>query len=291
MKKHQVGLRVDKNAFVDEGEGVVTFPQGLVITDGSEQRNGTKYDIDTLDISEYQGQLTADHVDNLDKLIAGVEGVEKLGDKVIIKKISYLVKENPLALLAYNLLVSPKVPTNFSIETMGPWPSEEDDTYYKAKLIGLSQVVLGNNRNAKLNAAIVQNSIKQAKECGMDTDELEKNFLKEIEVSQNHTDGKTENKPPVKKVNNKKDEDMKFLTVKNSRDFAVAVKYKNAAGEDTETELNPGSSTSVLNAAFSALENSATWSCNGLSFASRAALTAFNRASVSVVAAFFASLI
>jgi hypothetical protein len=231
MKKHQVGLLVDKNAFVDEGDGVVSFPQGLVITDDSEQRNGTKYDIETLDISEYQGQLTADHVDNLDKLIAGVEGVEKVGAKVVVKKINYLVKESPLARLAYNLLINPKVPTNFSIETIGPWPSDEDDTYYKAKLVGLSQVVLGNNRNAKLNA-IFQNSIKQSKEDGLDTEALEDALKKEIQVNQNHT-------------NDKEEQDMKFKTIKNSRDFAVKVSYKNAAGEDTETELAPNAGVDV----------------------------------------------
>ena len=77
LKKSHVDVPVTKNAFVDEGDGVVSFPQGLTITDDTEQRNGTKYDIESLDIGEYQGQLTADHVDMLDRLIGGVEGVEK----------------------------------------------------------------------------------------------------------------------------------------------------------------------------------------------------------------------
>lgn len=240
MKKHHVGVLVEKNAFVDEGEGVVSFPQGLVITDDSEQRNGTKYDIDSMDITEYQGQLTADHVDKLDMLIGGVEGVEKTGNRVIVKKISYLIKENPLARLAYNLLVNPKVPTNFSIETMGPWPAEDDDIYYRAKLIGLSQVVLGNNRSAKLNS-IVQNSIQQSKEDGLDTTELENSLKKDMEIKLNHkTDGEEPNN------NNKKDkEDMTFVTIKNSRAFAVAVKYTNAAGNEVDTELAPGATLDV----------------------------------------------
>jgi len=38
LQKHHVGVLVEKNAFIDEGEGLVTFPKGLPITDNSEQR-------------------------------------------------------------------------------------------------------------------------------------------------------------------------------------------------------------------------------------------------------------
>lgn len=239
--KNHVGVLVAKNAFVDEGDGVVTFPKGLVITDNTQQRNGTKYDIKTLEIDEYQGQMTADHYDRLDSLIAGVEGVEKVGNKVVIRKINYLVKENPLARLAYNLLLNPKVPTNFSIETYGPWPSEEDDTYYNAKLVGLSQVVVGNNRNATVNS-IVANSLQQAKDDGLDVSELEKVLNeneKDVSIDINH-------KSDEKQVNNnKEEEEMTFVTIKNSRKFAVPVTYKNAAGDDVEAELQPGQTLDV----------------------------------------------
>jgi len=62
MKKHQVGIVVEKNAFVDEGDGVVSFPEGLPITDNSEQRNGTRYSIDSMILSEYKGQGSWDFV-------------------------------------------------------------------------------------------------------------------------------------------------------------------------------------------------------------------------------------
>lgn len=239
--KNHVGVLVEKNAFKDLGDGVVEFPRGLVITDDSQQRNGTKYDMKTLDISEYQGQMTADHFDKLDHIIAGVEGVEKVGKKVIVRKINYLVKENPLARLAYNLLLNAKVPTNFSIETYGPWPSEEDDTYYNAKLVGLSQVVVGNNRSATVNA-LIENSLAQSKEDGLDVSELEEalNEEKQFSVSANH---KSEEKETNN--NNKEEEDMTFVTIKNSRDFALKVKYKNAAGDEVETELQPGATVDV----------------------------------------------
>lgn len=238
--KNRVGVLVEKNAFVDEGDGVVSFPKGLVITDNTQQRNGTKYDVKTLNVDEYGGQMTADHFDKLDHIIAGVEGLEKVGNKVVIRKINYLVKENPLARLAYNLLLSPKVPTNFSIETFGPWPSEEDDTYYDAKLIGLSQVVVGNNRNATVNS-IVKNSLEQSKEDGLDVSELAGALEeeKEFSVEANH-------KSEEKQANNSnKEEDMTFVTIKNSRKFAVKVDYKNAAGDDVEAELQPGQTLDV----------------------------------------------
>lgn len=242
IQKHHVGVQVEKNAFVDEGDGVVSFPKGLVITDDSVQRNGTKYDIKTLDISEYQGQMTADHFDRLENIIAGVEGLAKVGKKVMIKKINYLVKENPLARLAYNLLLNPKVPTNFSIETYGPWPSEEDDTYYHAKLVGLSQVVVGNNRSATANA-VIANSLAQSKEDGLDVSDLEEALKenKQFSISLNHkSDEKEEDNN-----NNKEEDEMKFVTIKNSRKFAVKVSYKNAAGDDTETELAPDATVDV----------------------------------------------
>lgn len=242
--KNHVGVLVEKNAFVDEGDGVITFPKGLVITDNTEQRNGTKYDIKSMDLSEYQGQVTADHFDKLDHTIAGVEGIEKKGNKVLIKKISYLIKENPLARLAYNLLLSPKVPTNFSIETYGPWPDEEDRTYYDSKLIGLSQVVVGNNRSAKVNA-IVANSIEQAKEDGLDTTELEESLKeeKQFSVEANH---KTEVKDDNSNNNNKENDDM-FVSIKNGRGFAVEVSHKNAAGEDVKTLVQSGATLDVSN--------------------------------------------
>lgn len=245
LTKHHVGVLVEKNAFVDEGDGVVSFPKGLVITDNTEQRNGTKYDIKSMELDEYGGQVTADHYDMLDRIIAGVEGVQKVGNKVIVKKISYLIKENPLALLAYNLLLSKKVPTNFSIETYGPWPDDEDRTYYNAKLVGLSQVVVGNNKSATVNA-IVQNSIAQAKEDGLDTSELEKQLDREVEkdfeVKQNHRSEEQDNS----KSNNDKDtKEMTFVTIENSRDFALKLKYKNAAGNDVETEVQPGQTVDV----------------------------------------------
>lgn len=203
MKKHQVGIVVEKNAFIDEGEGVVSFPNGLPITDNSEQRNGTRYSIDSMVLDEYKGQVTADHVDRLDHIIAQAEGVRKSGTQVVVDKLKYLVKESPYARLAYNLLVA-RNSSDFSIETYGPMP-DDDGVYHNATLIGLSQVVVGNNRNASVNA-IVRNSIAQAKEDGLDTKEIESTFEKQIRVESVHNNKKVNednNMSDVKTEDNK----------------------------------------------------------------------------------------
>jgi HK97 family phage major capsid protein len=308
IQKNHVGVLVEKNSFVDEGDGLVKFPKGLAITDNSEQRNGTKYDINSMDLSEYKGQITADHVDKLENIIAKVEGIEKKGNKVIVNAIRYAVNENPLARLAYNLLVS-GFSTDFSIETYGPWP-DENDIYMNAKLIGLSQVVVGNNKGAAVNQ-IVHNSLEQSKEDGLDTTEVEK-LLEETEVETSISAEHTEETPAeseeekatreakeaeqaekeakeaeeaeaaatklaeeeaeatrlaeeeaeakkladeeAKKLseaeeqkNNKTKEtdEMTFVTIKNGRDFPVAVSYKNAAGEEVSTELEAGKTVDV----------------------------------------------
>ena len=64
--KNQLQISVSNGSFVDEGDGIVSFPNGLTITDDSVMRgSGTRYDVDSLDVSNYAGQLTGDHKDSL----------------------------------------------------------------------------------------------------------------------------------------------------------------------------------------------------------------------------------
>lgn len=169
-KTNQLQISVSKNSFVDSGDGLITFPAGLTITDDSVQRNGTRYDIASMDVSKYGGQLTADHVDSMGTLIGKVQGVAKQGNKVVVSAIQYAVTANAYAKLAYDLLVG-GFSNSFSIETMGPYPDQQDPVYYNAELCGLSQVVLPNNYNAKLNQfnEIVHNSLERSKSDGLDT--------------------------------------------------------------------------------------------------------------------------
>jgi HK97 family phage major capsid protein len=215
MKKHQVGVVIEKQAFIDEGDGVISFPNGLPITDSSEQRNGTRYDIDSMKLSEYKGQVTADHVDRLDHIIAQAEGIRKAGNQVVVSKLKYLVAESAYARLAYNLLIGRQT-SDFSIETYGPMPDDEG-VYHNATLIGLSQVVVGNNRNASVNS-IVRNSIEQSKKDGLDTQEIETAFdEKQIRVQSSHSNNKVneENKMSEVKTEDNKVEEKKTEEAKS----------------------------------------------------------------------------
>ena len=141
------------NSFFDRGDGVVEFPNGLVITDDSVMWSGTKYDIETLDISEYPGQLTLDHFDSIggDYLIGKAEGVHKQGNKVVVDRLRYAINASENAKRAYELLRG-GFSNAFSIETVGPWADEETHTMHNHKLVGLSQVVMGNNKHAIANS-------------------------------------------------------------------------------------------------------------------------------------------
>lgn len=184
-------IEVTKNSYEDQGEGVVIFPNGLTISDDKVQRNGTKYDIETLDISKYGGQLTADHEDKLKNIIGRVEGVSKKDGRLAINKIVYAVKQNPYARLAYDLLVG-GFSNAFSTETLGPSANELDGTLKNHELVGLSQVVCPNNYSAVINT--VRNSLEKAKEDGLDISGVEEVFLNEVkeENTQMENEPKTE---------------------------------------------------------------------------------------------------
>lgn len=174
MKIVKNEIEVTKNSYQDEGEGIVSFPNGLCISDNNVQRNGTRYDIDSLDISKYQGQLTADHEDKLKNIIGRVEGVSKKDGRLTVNKIVYAVKQNPYARLAYDLLVG-GFSNAFSTETVGPTANDVDGTLYNHELVGLSQVVCPNNYSAVINT--VHNSLEKAKNDGLDISGIEKELL------------------------------------------------------------------------------------------------------------------
>lgn len=233
MKKRKLNQGKGSNVFnvhvnqaniLDDGEGVIKFKKPLTITDDTEQLNGTRYDIESMDISEYDGMLTANHSMNIQEIIGKTFGIKKNKNKVTIDGIKFALKENALARFAYNMMLGGFL-TDFSIETIGPWP-DDDGIYFNSKLVGLSAVVTGNNKSASVNE-LVKNSIKQAKSDGLDTSKLEDEL-------------------GLDNINNKHDNSsMKFKTVKNNRDFSIVVSFKNSAGEDVEVELKAGMSIDV----------------------------------------------
>lgn len=186
--KNQLQISVSNSGFVDEGDGVVSFPKGLTITDNTEMRSGSSYDIKSLDISKYEGQLTADHQDSLGTLIGKIVGVKKVGNRVIVEGIQYAVKANAYARLAYDLLIG-GFSNSFSIETMGPWPDPQDPVYRDHELVGLSQVVVPNNYNAKINQfnEIVHNSLERSQQDGLDTTGVEEKILSQVKLVKSET--------------------------------------------------------------------------------------------------------
>lgn len=242
MKKNHLGLHIEKNALIDEGNGVLKVKGGLTLTDESVQHNGTRYDVKTLDIeSDYDGKLFANHGDDwggykLETVIGKLVGVAKKGKRVIAEGIQYFT-DNPLGLLAYNGTRQGFL-TDYSIGTLGGEPDDEG-VFRNHTLFEVSQVGIGNNRNAKLNE-LVTNSIKQAKENGMDTSELEK-LLK----TNNSDEDEVEEEEQVEDINNKETNDMKFVTVKNDRGFDIEVKYKNASDDEVTLTLVANASVDV----------------------------------------------
>lgn len=197
-QKNQLQISVSNSGFVDEGDGVVSFPNGLTITDDSVMRSGTRYDIESLDISKYQGQLTADHKDSLGTLIGKVIGVAKDSKKVTVQAIKYAVNENPYARLAYDLLVG-GFSNSFSIETIGDYPDMGDPVFRDHELVGLSQVVVPNNYNAVVNEfkAAVCNSLEASEKDGLDVKGIKEELLtEEQEAPKEEPKGEPEKETP-----------------------------------------------------------------------------------------------
>lgn len=158
------------NSFKDEGDGVVSFPKGLTIIDNSKLWSGASYDIKSLKVDEYPGQVTADHTDKLANIIGKVEGVRKVANRVVVDKIIYAVNISATARLAYDLMVNGFSPA-FSVETIGPWLNDENQ-YKEHTLSGLSQVVVGNCKKAKAYD-LIKNSISASQDLGLETDGLQ----------------------------------------------------------------------------------------------------------------------
>lgn len=156
--------------------GTITFAEPLAITDDSRQWNNTRYDIDSLDITPYDGTVTADHGQKISDVIGKIVNLRKEGNKILIDGIRFAVNENPLAVLAKNLMKGGFV-TGVSIETIGDDP-DDTLTWKNHALCGLSVVAHPNNKNAY---AVISNSVAEAKSYGLKVDAI-LNALEENEA-------------------------------------------------------------------------------------------------------------
>ena len=133
--------------------GIVKFPGGLVIADGSQMRSGLQYDIDSLNIDSFDGTLTADHNDKeITHLIGKVHGLKKVGQKLVVDAIEYAVNANPLAKVVYDLTAQ-GFSKGFSIGTIKA-KLGQDGKLHNGELFGLSQVILPDNYNTYANAIV-----------------------------------------------------------------------------------------------------------------------------------------
>lgn len=168
--------------------GVVSFAEPLAITDDSRQWNNTRYDINSLDITPYDGTVTADHGQKISDVIGKIINLRKEGNKVLIDGIKFAVNENPLAVLAKNLMKGGFV-TGVSIETIGEDP-DDTLTWKNHALCGLSVVAHPNNKNAY---AVVSNSIMEATKNGLDATKIKEATKQDLGIRINNLNDFTDN--------------------------------------------------------------------------------------------------
>lgn len=226
MFKNTLKITINKRSIIvdEKNDNIIRFSKPVVITDNSEQWNGTSYDIKTLNIDTFKGTVTTNHIDKVENVVANVIGLEKVGNKVTIEGLDFAKNESSYANMVYNLMVGGYI-NDFSTETSGDYP-DENGVFKNHDLVGLSIVVSGNNKSASINQCI-KNSLEESRKLGLDTSEVEQ-LIEKDEV-----------------VENTKEIVTMFKTIKNNRSFTLLVKYKNAAGEEVEAELKPGASVDV----------------------------------------------
>src|SRR5690606_33815407 len=106
MYRNKLNLSLNKRKItVDENQdNILLFSSPVVITDNSKQWSGTSYDIKTLNIDTFDGKVTTDHDDRVEKIVANVVGLKKTGNKVTIDGLDFAKNESAYALLVYNLV-------------------------------------------------------------------------------------------------------------------------------------------------------------------------------------------
>lgn len=221
--KNRTKWKID-NRIKSGDDGAVLFSKPLTITDNTTMWSGAKYDIESMDITPYDGKVTVNHSMKIQDIVGEAIGLEKKKNKVTIDGIKFAVNKSSLAQFTHDMMLEGLV-TDVSVETTGPWP-DEDGVYKDSSLVGLSIVVTGNNKSARINdyKQVFYNSLEKAKHNGLDVTDIE----------------------PFEPIsNNTTEDDMKFVTIKNSRTFSLSVTYKNAAGEEVTAELAPGQTIDV----------------------------------------------
>lgn len=219
---------------IKQGEDTLLFSRPLIIKDNSTQLSGTKYDIPSVDMSYFEKRkhISINHSDDVRHIVGNVLNLKKGNKKITIDGIKFALKQNPVLSKFIMDMMEGQFISDFSTETYGPWPNEEDDTFYNSRLMGLSIVHGGNNENATIMNHVAYNSLKEARQQGLDVSSIEAIFpeLKKTIDKENHI--------PDNVIS-------MFKTVKNLRGFQIEVAYKNAAGDEVKLNLAPNATVDV----------------------------------------------
>lgn len=202
------GARVSQN-----DPYTLLFDEPQVITDGSVQKDGSYYDIPSLDISSWNGKVMADHDYSFSKRLGTAIGAQKdlANNRVTIAGIKFS-RNNPEAQLAMDMAVEGLI--EFSTGTLG-W-TEDDGRRENHQIYELSIVGVGNNDNTHMNEADL---LAVAAKNGIDLSKYN--------------------------LNKGSKSDMKKFRIYNVNGFAAKVTFKNEAGEDQEVEVPANSSAEV----------------------------------------------
>lgn len=185
----------------EQDPNIVLFEGGQEVTNGSVQKDGTFYDIPSLDVDNYSGKIFENHEYGFRNVIGEAIGLIKdtIADKVTLGGIRFS-RNNPLSQLAKDMLLEGLV--EFSTGTIGV--TDENGRRKDHRLIDISIVGLGNN-----DYTVVGNLAELAAKNGFD----------------------------LNKYNLGKDTKSMKYKVYNVNGFSVKVKINDADGNESEVEV------------------------------------------------------
>lgn len=151
MNKVRLNVTVNSAALSEQDEYLVLFDTPQVITNGTVQKDGSFYDISSLDVSGFTGKVYGDHFYGYKDVLGTIVGLRKdesapNGGAITIDGIRF-AKNHPDALLARDLVVQNLL--ELSIGTIGY--TDDDGKRTDHRLIDLSIVGMGNNDYTTVN--------------------------------------------------------------------------------------------------------------------------------------------
>jgi hypothetical protein len=230
MDKQRIDVQIEQNKVIDDGHGVITFKGGLTLSDESEQRNGTRYDIASMDLSKYDGTVFADHDYSVSSIVGKAIGVAKKAKRLVAEGVEFAVKESALARYVHDMVLGGFI-NAVSIGSLGEL--DENGVYKNAQILEFSFVGIGNNMNAKIKN-LAKNTLEKSEADGLDTKELQ-NFLANNHIS-------------VEEDESQEKETQETTIEENTMEKTIETKAEEIVENKAETVEEPKADTSVLDA-------------------------------------------